>query len=366
MAVWEIWFWVAVGVLFLLVLGKFLSDVRSEPKVPNGPRMWRQRSTVRDLMSKLVALAIVGLPLLLLFGAVRVVWLIGVLAILRYALVGGLCIAAAWMVAWLITVLPYRIMPWRIGPWTSGTRFYHMTNRTIGLSTVFVGGLIAYSFVFAPSALQAAQGIKDKIDADENTLGGLNAEVRKAITSGAPQSDLDPDTASIVALLTEVKRLRANADKLLADHQKYVDASHSLSDSLSKAPDLFRKVSEYFTAYAKAEPYAEIRDDYLVLAGTWLAHADRAERRAAELKAQEPQLNDSLDYLKRSALFLRRLEQALGAYPASLASGAVREKFLGQYRQYVTEYEALRQRVRQFHDETKTPPAAVNVEGGAK
>jgi hypothetical protein len=264
--------------------------------------------------------------------------------------VGGLIVlvVVSWLAVAVVVVLACLAKSLRkLGP----KRRYKTLAACVG-GLAAAGGL-AYYFCFVPTPLQAADEARQQIDDNEKALRELNAELRKSLDGAQPLSrGLSPDATPVEDLRAEVKRLRENADVLLALHEKYVATNRALKAVLDRAPGTFRKVADQFASHAKSEKYAEIAKDYVQLKETWSALADQAERRAKQLQTQDPELEKSVDYLKHSALFLARLQAALDSYPANLQGGQGREKFLAQFRQFVQEYEALRKRLREWHDVT--------------
>jgi hypothetical protein len=332
-------------------------DSEDVDDVEERKRPWVTRAEVTGLLT--------GGLLVSLVGIFRVVWVIGVANVLKIALVCGICFIAGWLIVWLCYSPSALTRPSssRGGRSVRKSLFQSLgVSRRITLtfrfSSIFLAGVVAYKLYFTPTPLKAAQEIKEKIDAQEKNLGALNGEVVKTLSSGVPKSDVDPNTASAAILLQEVKRLREIADQLLADHEKYVEAFQSLTNTLTQAPACFRKLAEEYASYERSEPFDELKKEYHQMSLTWLALAERTENRARTLKDSVPPLNDSLEFLRRTALFLQRLETSLEAYPITLGNPEEsRQKIVEKYKLYIGEYDSLRNRLKEFHIEVKTPKA---------
>jgi len=207
------------------------------------------------------------------------------------------------------------------------------------------------SHLLTPTPLQAAERTRIQIDRNEKAIQELTSQLKNDLTTVQPNFAANLDI-SVETIKDTVTGLRRDMDGLLWRHEKYVQANRALKTALDKAPNTFRNVAAQFASYANAESYSEIRNDYLQLSETWSALAERAERRARELQTQDPELDQSVDYLKHTALFLARLQAAVDSYPTTLKVGDVRERFLAQVKTFVHEYEAFRSHLRQWHDAT--------------
>jgi hypothetical protein len=161
--------------------------------------------------------------------------------------------------------------------------------------------------------------------------------------NGLPDSIAD-EQAAVDTMLIATQRLNALAKALIDKYECYSDNRVKYLKILPTAATVFRQAAQTYKEYAEEEPYASIAEDYRVLASAWETIAKVYDKRAKDI-GNETDLSETMQFVKRSSVFLSRLETHLLVYPKD-AAGPELEAFHKQLRTYIEGFEQLRVRIR--------------------
>lgn len=199
--------------------------------------------------------------------------------------------------------------------------------------------------------LKLARLSKEAVEQQEKDLATIQEEIVRAIEGMGP-GKLEPEKLAVDGLKKLVGQLRGMAKELVEKHSRYVESTTSLKRAMEDSAPAFREASKLFRRYADEETYKDLQQDYIYLGQAWADMARVMEKRAKELDAEPKEVEATVQYLRRTALFLDRFAQHLDSFP-DLSTGAERQRFLDQLRNYIQGFESLRSLFRQFHGNLK-------------
>lgn len=191
-----------------------------------------------------------------------------------------------------------------------------------------------------------AKYVSDKISACENEMLDASKELFEKLAT-MTAATLSAEYATVAAMRRLIAADKKLAELVIDTFPKYRSAAKALKQIIQKAPEIFRRGELSFREYAATSKYAAISNDYLLMAEMW---HKQALRYAEKCKVLDPELTDienAMDYLKETVVFLDRLDQHLAAYP-EISVSSVREEYLGKLRAYVRGFEDLRRAIKEF------------------
>jgi hypothetical protein len=231
------------------------------------------------------------------------------------------------------------------------------------LTPLFIAFCACARLGFGSDQLEFARNTKNSLEANEKEVARLQEDMITDLEVAVDHFDLKKleSTDEVVhALHPLVQELSAAAKDILNSEEAYLTALKQLHKNLSAAPTTFRDTARQFENYAAAEPFTEIKEDYLTLAESWYRMAETTERRSEAILAEGKEMTAFKKYLERSSLFLTRLDNHLSSYP-DVSDEKTRQEQLERMRHYVSGFEALRSSMRRFHDKIKTAPQSPPV-----
>jgi hypothetical protein len=202
-------------------------------------------------------------------------------------------------------------------------------------------------------SLKLAGDTKAKIESNEEQLDKNMEELFSVIDqklNGLPDSIAD-EQAAVDTMLIATQRLNALAKTLIEKYEGYSENRSQYLKILPTAATVFRQAAQTYKEYADQEPYASIAADYRVLASAWETAATVYEKRAKDI-GSETDLAETMQFVKRSSIFLSRLETHLSVYPKG-SVGPELEAFHRQLRTYIEGFEQLRLRIRTLDQQFK-------------
>jgi hypothetical protein len=208
----------------------------------------------------------------------------------------------------------------------------------------------------AERAKNSIQKKERELAQDEEAAFELIEEALKQVPDGTLQSEqqtLDGFRQATGVLRKLAHDLLENRDKIVTD----IDMLQRMNRS---AVPIYRDGAKNFIEFSKSEPYDEIQEDYLRLAGMWNMIADSMEKRAEQFAEQNKEMEEMLRYLERTAVFLDRLQQHFDSIP-DLESLKDRERYLENLRRFIKSFEKFRQLFREFDTELRSNAVATDL-----
>jgi hypothetical protein len=199
--------------------------------------------------------------------------------------------------------------------------------------------------------LALASDAKNKTETSEAKLNKTMAELFETLDlklSSMPDG-IENERAAVEVMLAVTQKLNELAKSLIEKYDEYLVNVKKYKAALQAAIPVFLQAANANQEYAEQESYAAIADDYRMLADSWELMAKAYKQRADEIDG-EADITETMQFVRRSAVFLDRLEAHLSSFPTTGEAGVQRDAFLQKLRTYIEGFEDLRLRMRTIHD----------------
>lgn len=199
-------------------------------------------------------------------------------------------------------------------------------------------------------SLEKAEAASRAVEAAEAEWVRVSGEIKKALDGYSPGPLALGSEEKVLATFREyVRKLLADGREVADLHAKWAKAAKAYDTALKDAPWRYQVVARQFRTWAGEATFAESKQRYLLVADTWEALAEKAEKRAKDFD-----LNASGglgDFLKESNLFLERLLDTLDAVPRSSGNEASEYKQLVErLRTHSQKFDELKKNLKLFKE----------------
>lgn len=172
--------------------------------------------------------------------------------------------------------------------------------------------------------------------------------IRRASSSGSGA------LATSEVLLT-IAQLRANAAKFQVTKLDTLRVCEATAKAWEDAVAIYEQGAADFEKESTQEPYAQLKDEYLVLAKTWRDWSSKAAAHASKLREENKQLEDFFPFAARVEILLGHFDRHLSSLPP-FPNDTEREAAIGRVKDFIRQFEGLRQDIRKL--ESSDPPDA--------
>lgn len=239
-------------------------------------------------------------------------------------------------------------------------------KKVIAATVVCLGALaglawlsgVAGGNVQEDARFQRATEIQTQIQEEKGALAEMAMSMDESIEAALADfqvGDASSQEAVFESLHKQVHSLRTLAAEILDREEQILRSLASLDSAVAAAPASYRDVAALFRECAAAERFADIREDYLLLAGTWDRLAETTQEQSASIAAEQAEVKEFLEYVRSSARLLERLDTHLSVYSAEAV--AEREQYLARVKAYVAGFESLRKHLGAFHAKLDAVPS---------
>lgn len=169
--------------------------------------------------------------------------------------------------------------------------------------------------------------------------------------------DLRQEHRAIAEYKKVVQSLRAFADQLIRGHDGANKALQAYRAALERAPEKLDAAAAVYGRYAAEEPVEALKSQYALMGEKAKEIAAEYAKRAKTLELTEKELGAKMEFVRRSRIFLDRLDAYLDLLVAGQSDGAELQKYLGQLHQYIAHFETSLQQFKAVTDRIAAPAA---------
>ncbi len=170
--------------------------------------------------------------------------------------------------------------------------------------------------------------------------------------------DLRQEHRAIAEYKKVVQSLRAFADQLIRGHDGANKAIQAYRAALERAPEKLDAAAAVYGRYAAEEPVEALKSQYALMGEKAKEIAAEYAKRAKTLELTEKELTSKMEFVRRSRIFLDRLDAYLDLLVAGQSDGAELQKYLEQLHQYIAHFETSLQQFKAVTDRIAAPAPA--------
>ena len=178
----------------------------------------------------------------------------------------------------------------------------------------------------------------------------LGDELDGLVTKSSSQVPIVNGVNTRSEFILTVQALRREAQVILDNAPKFIDAVDRLSADMREGRQSFSAAAKLFETFAAEEPYESIADDYRQIVKMFTTLSERCETAQSQIieKHDRAAFLDTIQFLKHQELLLHRLEAAL---LATFENADVLEvqRYLAQVTSYTRRYEDFRLQIRDLN-----------------
>jgi hypothetical protein len=211
----------------------------------------------------------------------------------------------------------------------------------------------------APQDLEGAVGDATAAEQDINKREAEALASLKALDTVLGQwkpGDLRQEHRAITEYKKVVQSLRAFADQLIRGHAAADKALQEYRAALERAPEKLDAAAAVYGRYAAEEPAEVLKSQYALMGAKAKEIAAEYARRAKSLELTGKDLAAKIEFVRRSRVFLDRLDAYLDLLIAGQSDGAELQKYLEQLNRYIAHFETSLQQFKAVTDRIAAPP----------
>ena len=201
-----------------------------------------------------------------------------------------------------------------------------------------------------PRILEATN-LKRLILEQEESLRKQQEEVFRATEASLKRFDpttLEHAQTTLDGFRQLTRTLHLIGDDLLLRHSQLQESLTTHQVTLASGTQVYEEAAQAAREWAKDARYQATKADYLLMAECWEVIAARLSENAQLLDQHDKELRESIDYLKETMLFLKRLYAHLSTL-FNLETEAERQRYLESLRSYIQSFRKFESLFRDFH-----------------
>lgn len=239
--------------------------------------------------------------------------------------------------------------------------------RTYILAVLFFG-TIAVALNAAESdrsyrknvAIATAESAKASVVAQEQIVVKLLSTIQASIKNFRT-GDLRMEHKTIGELKKLIAILKSWGERLIENDDRFRLDVSKYDANLYAAITAYKDASATYLRFADGETNEFFKDEYKEMSERCLQYSAEMGRRLKILRENTGGIAGKIEYVRKSVLFLTRLDEFLDLYPAT-ESGERVEKYFEELNQYIQNFNDSLKAVKQFSDKITTEEKKTSTE----